>query len=166
MGSYNTEAMQEDPNKAKNPNKDKVHRVLAHSYFIYFFFFLVGILLDILFPLRIFSDSFMIPIGLFFVIIASVLVFWSQKSSNIISKENLSKKSFQRGPYKYVSNPTHWGLFLMLLGFGIAINALYLALFTILYFLVDHLIFLKKQNSILEEKYGEHFREYKRSVRF
>ena len=37
-------------------HKNKVHRVLAHSYFVYFLLFLVGISLDIFFRFKVLSN--------------------------------------------------------------------------------------------------------------
>jgi len=153
----------EQPNS--NPHKNKVHKYLVHSYSWYFLFFLVGISLDVSFPLKIFDSSYLVPIGFILTLFATILIFWAQKSSRKLNIENLSKETFSKGPYKYMRNPTHLGLLLLLFGFGIMANALFLVIFTFIYAVIDRLIFLKKQDAILELKYGEPFVEYKKSVK-
>ena len=146
--------------------KSKVHKVLAHSYYAYFLLFVVGIFLDLMFPLEIFENSVLMPVGFGIIALGSVLILWAQKSSRTLSVKTLSKETFRQGPYRFLSNPTHWGLSMLLFGFGITVNAMYVVSFTAIYFILDHLVFLRKQNDLLEEKYGEHFRDYKKSVKF
>jgi len=144
-----------------------VHHVLAHSYFFYFISFLFGVFLDFFYPVRIFSNPAMIPIGIVFLIFASFLILWAQKTSQDLRKiEKKSKEAFCRGPYCYTRSPTHWGLFLLILGFSIITNALFVTVFTIIAFLVSKFVFLKKEESVLVEKYGTPYVEYKKLVKF
>lgn len=147
-----------------NYHKNKVHRVLAHSYAFYFILFLIGITLDFIFKFKIFKDSIMVPIGVGVLIISTLLIFWAQKTSRNLSKENISKEAFCKGPYCYTRSPTHWGLFFLMLGFGIIINAVFVILFTFIAFFVSRFIFLEQEEKILLEKYGTPYLEYKKSV--
>ena len=148
-------------------SKRTVHHVLAHSYSFYFLFFLLGVFLNLFFPIRIFNNSIMVPVGVLLLIMASLLILWAQKTSRDFRKEeNINKETFCRGPYCYTRSPTHWGLFLLMLGFGVVINAVFIILFTIISFIVTKLVFLKKEESILADKYGTPYLEYKKSVKF
>src|SRR3989344_3474501 len=81
-------------------SKHTVHHVLAHSYSFYFFAFLLGVFLDLFFPIRVFSNSFMVPLGIIFLVLASILILWAQKTSRDFRKEeNIKKETFCRGPY-------------------------------------------------------------------
>jgi protein-S-isoprenylcysteine O-methyltransferase Ste14 len=153
-------------NKVENDNKYNIHKVLAHSYTVFFLLFLVGVSLDMIFRLKIFSSPAMAPLGSIIIIFATVLIFWAQMTSRNLKKENLTRESFCKGPYCYTRSPTHWGLFLLILGFGIITNALFVILSSIISFIVTKLIFLKKEEEILAEKYGAPYLEYKKSVRF
>lgn len=144
----------------------KVHFVLAHSYFIYFFLFLVGVALDLIFQFKMFQTEIAVPTGVGVSILGSLLVFWAQSTSRTLKKENLVMKDFYRGPYKYTRSPTHLGLFLLLLGFSIIADAFFIALFTVASFFVTKFTFLKKQEEILFKKYGAPYREYAKIVRF
>lgn len=159
------------PDKKENtndtPSKYTVHHVLAHSYSFYFFLFLLAVFLDLLFPVRVFSSSIMTSIGLVFLVFASFLILWAQGTSRDLRKiENISKESFCRGPYCYTRSPTHWGLFLLMLGFGFTANALFVIIFTLIALVVTKLVFLKKEESILADKYGNAYLEYKKIVKF
>ena len=149
-------------------HKSKVHRILAHSYSTYFILFLVGVTLDLIFKFKIFSSSVMVPVGLFFLIVASIVIFWAQKAGRNDIKEDgeLKMEHFCRGPYCYTRSPTHWGLFFLMLGFGIMVNAVFVVLFTFISFLITRFVFLEKREKIFEEKYGDPYLKYKKSVKF
>lgn len=151
--------------KKEQYNKEKVHWILAYSYSFYFFMFLIGIFFDSIFPLTIFRNFVIVPVGIFLLIVATVLIYWSQKTSRNFKKEILTKETFSKGPYSISRSPTHWGLFFLMLGFGFTINAIFLIISSLISLLVTQMVFLKKEESILEQKYGEPYREYKKSVR-
>lgn len=160
---YN-EGMESD-NKTEKA-KPSVHRVLAHSYFTYFLFLLIGVCLDLIFDLKIFNNSFAIPVGFSFLVFGTLLIFWAQKTSRNLKKEGLSKDTFCGGPYRYTRSPTHWGLLFLTLGFGLVVNAFFIVVFSVVSFLITKFTFLIKEEKILAEKYGTPYLEYKKSVRF
>lgn len=145
-------------------NKDKVHRILAKSYFFYFVLFLIGIVLDFIFPINIFQNKAADFLGLILIFLSTALILWAQKTSRKLDKENLNKKSFMHGPYKYTRTPTHWGLSILMLSFGITANAFFIVLTTIISFLLTKYTFLQDQEKILSIKYGAPYQEYKKSV--
>jgi protein-S-isoprenylcysteine O-methyltransferase Ste14 len=146
--------------------KGKVHRVLAYSYSVFFALFLLGVCLDLIFNFKVSNNPLMAPVGIFFLILGTLLVTWAQKISRSLNKENISKETFFHGPYKYTRSPTHWGLFLLMLGLGMTLNAFFVILFSLLSFVFSKFTFLAKQEKLLEEKYGSPYREYKNLVKF
>ena len=151
----------------KNTSKLSVHRVLAHSYTMYFVLFLIGVTLDLIFRLKIFRTSIMVPTGFFFLVLATVIILWAQKTGRDLRKvKEIKTEHFCRGPYCYTRSPTHWGLFFMMLGFGIMANAVFVILFTLISFIIAKLVFLDKEETILEEKYGAPYQEYKKLVKY
>lgn len=146
-------------------HKNRVHFVLAHSYSLYFLLLLVGIGLDLIFGYKVFADSIMVPIGVVLLVFGSFLSFWAQLSSRKLDKNNLTKEAFTRGPYSFSRHPTHWGLFFMIFGFGVMINATFVILSTVISFLISKLFFISKQEDILASKYGAPYTEYKKSVK-
>jgi protein-S-isoprenylcysteine O-methyltransferase Ste14 len=152
--------------KNVSPHKNKVHHILAHSYFFFFLLFLFGIFLDLILPIKIFQNQNIKLVGFFFLCLATVLILWAQMTSRSINKENLTAETFYRGPYRLTRSPTHWGLFLLALGFGFVVNAGFIVLCTVISFFIAKLTFLKKEEAVLAERYGAPYLEYKRKVRF
>lgn len=149
----------------ENPHKNRVHKILAHSYLFFFVSFLIGLFLDFIFPLGIFENFTMILIGVVFLIFGTFLIIWAQKTSHKLQKENMTKETFCCGPYRYTRSPTHFGLFFLILGFGIIANALFIVLFSIISFFITKFVFIKKEEEILAEKYGVPYLEYKKFVK-
>ena len=147
-------------------HKNKVHRILAHSYSFYLIAFLLGLFFDFLFPVKLFEAYSVIPLGFIFIILASMLIYWAQMTSLRLEKGHVSKETFCHGPYCYTRSPTHWGLFLLLLGFGFINNAFFIVMFTLISFLITKLVFIKKQEAVLAHKYGAPYLEYQKTVRF
>ena len=149
-----------------NPHKNKVHRVLAYSYLVQFALFLMGFFIDLILQFKISTSSLATPIGISSLILGSLLILWAQITSYNFKKENITKETFNQGPYRYTRSPTHFGLFLLMLGFGVIMNTPFVILFTIISFFVSKFVFLNKQETILAEKYGDPYIEYKKLVKF
>lgn len=149
----------------KQPREYRVHKILAHSYVTYFILFLIGISLDVVFKLKIFTHPITAVVGVVFLIFSTVLIFWAQKTSRNLDIANLSKETFCKGPYCYTRTPTHWGLFFLMIGFGIIANAFFVVLTSFISFIISKFFFLNKQESILAEKYGTPYLEYKKKIK-
>ena len=148
-------------------NKHTVHHILAHSYSTYFILLLLGIILDFIFDIEIFADSIMAPVGFFFLILASLIILWAQKTGRDLRKvDEVKTEHFCRGPYCYTRIPTQWGLFFLMLGFGIITNSFFVILSTVISFCIFKFIFMEKHDKILLEKYGAAYMEYKKLVKF
>lgn len=152
--------------KNENPHKNRVHKVLAHSYIFHFISFLTGLIFDFLFPLKIFEKFTIGPLGLLFLVVGTFLILWAQKTSHKLNKENISKETFSQGPYRYMRSPTNLGLFLSTLGFGLIINSLFIAFFSVFSFIISKFVFIRKEEEILTQKYGTPYLEYKKSIKF
>ena len=148
------------------PQKGNVHKILAHSYVAHFILFLFGFSLDIIFKFKIFTNPAMIGVGAVFLILGSILIFWAQYTSHHLNKKNITKETFCHGPYCYTRTPTNFGLFFLVFGFGLALNALFVVLSAFVSFLISKLVFLNKQEKMLAIKYGAPYLEYKKSVKF
>ncbi len=144
---------------------ESVHKVLAHSYAAHFLFFLAGVCLDLIFNLRVFKSPSVAVWGLVFLTAGTLLIVWAQKTSRNLKKEIITRETFVHGPYKYTRSPTHWGLFLISLGFGMVINAFFVMIFSLIAFIFTKATFLNKEEKILALKYGAPYVEYKKSVK-
>jgi len=143
-----------------------IHQVLAHSYAVHLFLFLVGVALDLVFNFKFFYGPWVAPLGTFFLIFGTLLILWAQKTSRHLNKSNISLETFRQGPYRYTRVPTNFGLFFLVLGFGLVINAFFVILSAFISFLLSKFTFLAKQEKILAMKYGVPYLEYQKRVKF
>ena len=145
-----------------------VHFILAHSYLTLLFVIILGVLFDTFLNDKIFSNNIYKYIGLFMMIISSIIVLWAQKTSFDYKNEKLKNNfdsQFEQGPYKYLRHPTYFSLFIMTIGFGLIINSFFSVIFTIVAYVIVKFFFLKKEEKILEQKYGEAYGKYKKKVK-
>jgi protein-S-isoprenylcysteine O-methyltransferase Ste14 len=84
-------------------------------------------------------------VGFLFLLFGTFLIFWAQKTSLNLKKEDIKKETFLHGPYCYTRSPTHYGLFLLILGFGIVSNSFFVIVFSIISFFITKIVFLKKE---------------------
>ncbi len=150
----------------KNLNKNKVHKILARSYAVHFLLFLVGVVLDLVFSIKVFTNSVIVSFGGVLIVLGSILIFWAQYTSRNLKKENITKETFCHGPYYFTRTPTNFGLFFMILGFGLMLNAFFVVLSSFISFIVAKFMFLNKEEEVLAQKYGVPYLEYKKSVKF
>lgn len=143
-----------------------IHFVLSHSYSVFLVAVVLGLIFDILFPFDFFGNPIFKYVGLALIILGSILIYWSQWSSAHTAKEQSanSNRNFAHGPYKYSRNPTHIGISIMTLGLGFVINSIFSIIFIVLASIITKSIFLKKEEKLLEKKYGEVYRTYKEKV--
>jgi protein-S-isoprenylcysteine O-methyltransferase Ste14 len=153
-------------NEESNIYKNKVHKILARSYSVYFFFFLVGIYLNLFFNFKVFMSSIIIPIGFLFLVLGTFLAVWAQNTSRKLNTKNITKETFSKGPYRFTSTPTNFGLFFLMLGFGMVTNSLFGIVCSCVAFLIARFIFLEQEEKVLAEKYGTPYLEYKKIVKF
>lgn len=162
------EPIEHQENEFKVKRKQTVHFVLLHSYLIFLIAIVLGVFLDITFRIKIFSDNIYQYIGFGMLIVSSIIIYWAQ-STSANYQERIHKKEgrshFEFGPYRYLRSPTHFGLFIMTLGFSLIINSLFGVILTLIAYAITKLFFLRKEEKILENKYGEVYREYKKKVR-
>jgi protein-S-isoprenylcysteine O-methyltransferase Ste14 len=152
--------------KIEKQHRPRVHKILAHSYMVYLLALFFGLVFSAIMPMRIFLDNCLMNTSAVVLFLSTCVIFWAQRSTRKLDKENLTKRSFKNGPYKYTRNPTNICLFLSLISFGVIINSLFTILFALISFLLASLIFIKREEKLLERKYGDAYREYKKDVKF
>jgi protein-S-isoprenylcysteine O-methyltransferase Ste14 len=146
--------------------KYQIHKVLAHSYSFYFLSFLLGIILDFYEPTHLPKIPWAVYFGFLFLISGPLIIYWAQHTSRNLKKgETMSADTFFKGPYKYTRGPTHLGIALMLVGFGMTVNAFFVVVLSLLAAIITRFTFLRKEEEILEKKYGDPYMEYKKKVK-
>jgi protein-S-isoprenylcysteine O-methyltransferase Ste14 len=152
----------------KKPSEDgMVHFILSHSYTVFLFAVVLGVVFDVFLPFNIFSENKYQYLGMAMIFLGSILIYWAQSTSSSTKKaleKDGEQRNFACGPYKYSRNPTHIGLSVMTLGLAFVINSLFSVIFVVIASLITKLVFVKKEEMILEKKYGEAYCEYKKKV--
>ncbi len=147
-----------------------VHTVLGHSYLVYFATFLLGLLIDTKFALR-FDAPFLTPVGFVLMFIGPALILWAQHTSHKLAVKQITvdptthTHDFFRGPYTFSRSPTHLGLFLMIIGLGFLFNSISIVVTTLIAFVITKVFFLPKEEKLLQEKYGDEYKQYKNQVK-
>lgn len=156
--------MEEITQKYQN---SKVHTTLGHGYFIFLVVIILGIFSDFLLNMKIFSNEIYRYVGVFLLIGSSIVIYWAQKiSANFKQRSEKNETSlFEQGPYKYIRHPTYLGLFIMTLGLGLTTNSFSSVVFAVIAYLIIKIFFFKKEEKLLEKKYGEEYIEYKKKVK-
>jgi protein-S-isoprenylcysteine O-methyltransferase Ste14 len=149
--------------------KHLIHTVLGHSYLVFVIFFCIAIIVETMYPVTL-SIPYREQGGVLLVIIGTIFIFWAQMNSKKTLHERhtalQSEQAFRHGPYKFLRSPTQAGLFLLISGLGITIDSLWVIIFSIVALIVNILFFIKKQEMILEKRYGQSYKIYKTKVRF
>jgi protein-S-isoprenylcysteine O-methyltransferase Ste14 len=144
-----------------------VHFVLSHSYTVFLLAIILGVFLDIVTGVTLQQQAYFQYIGLAMLLVGPMLIYWAQYTSSC-SKDKMeqerTERDFEAGPYKYTRNPTHLGIAIMTLGLACVLNSFFSVIFILTASLVSKLIFLPKEEALLEQRYGEIYREYKRKV--
>ncbi len=148
--------------------KGAIHHVLAQSYSVFFVGFLLGVIYDLIWPNMFFTGEWTLWIGGVLIVLGSIFVQWAQKTSKSFNKRVAGRTpellDFLDGPYRFTRGPTHFGLLCMLFGFGVLVNSLGMVIFSIVSYVLSKIFFLNKEEELLEKKYGEVYREYKKRV--
>ncbi len=145
-----------------------IHVLLYHSYVVFFLAVILGIIFDGIFTFGKFQGQAYQNIGLLMIIIGTFIIYWAQKTTSYRKSEAQKSRDtnfFIKGPYRITRNPTNFGVTIMSLGLGFIIGSLFSIIFIIITYFISKLIFIKKQDSILEERYGQAFNEYKKRVK-
>jgi protein-S-isoprenylcysteine O-methyltransferase Ste14 len=70
-----------------------------------------------------------------------------------------------QGPYRYTRNPMYVGITLVEVGFGVAVNNLWIAVFAVPALVIVHFMAVIPEERYLTEKFGEPYRRYLAEVR-
>ena len=154
----------------KTIESEMIHLLLSHSYVIFLIAIVAGSIFHLFYPIRLFDiDQYndIASFGFFMIMLGSAIIYWAQSTTSITRKQGRPRTAsdFEKGPYKYSRNPTHIGITIMTLGLAVVLNSFFTVLFLIVTSLITKFIFVKKEEALLEEKYGKPYRDYKAKVR-
>lgn len=69
------------------------------------------------------------------------------------------------GPYQYSRNPIYLGVLIMAMGLTVVWSSLIMVFATIAIYAILRYVFIKSEEIILEEKFGNEYRDFKKRVR-
>ena len=167
-GWYDNYMENTDTTKVENKSltAGMVHIILSHSYTVFLMSVVFGLILDVIFPINIFNDSLYQYAGIALIFLGSFIIYWAQSTSGRTKKdeEKGAPRNFECGPYKYSRNPTHIGLSIMTIGLAFLLNSVFSLVLTVIASVITKNIFLKKEEELLEKKYGQEYLDYKKKV--
>lgn len=141
---------------------ESIHFTLARSYLAYYLCSIVGLFAD-----TFINFTFDIPgaarLAIIFFVIGTLCILWAQLTSHRF--RNIPEKGpyFLHGPYRFIRNPTHLGIVLLVSGYTLVSSSLVFFAITVLGYLVSN-IFFKKYEAILDRTYGEDYKNYQAST--
>lgn len=150
--------------ETKVPAHDgRVDRLSAGAFMTYLALFLLGSLAQSFWPFGLgLVAPLLVGIGFVLVIAGPALILWAQSSIrkfHITSVEE-AIMNFAIGPYRYMRNPTYFGLTMLVAGFGFFANASFIILSSLLSYLIVRFTILKQEETMLLRKYGEAYAKY------
>ncbi|MBP6904859.1 MAG: hypothetical protein KBB91_02270 [Candidatus Pacebacteria bacterium] len=144
-----------------------IHHILAHSYLMYFVSSIIGLFIDTLIGFSItvpYADTIT---GICFGV-GALLILWAQYTSRHSAKKNGDQEAirgpyFFKGPYRYMRNPTHLGMVILVTGYTLVSGSIVFFAITVIGYLVSN-IFFHRYEAILDRTYGEDYQKYQASV--
>jgi len=139
---------------------------------LYFFDGSIQILVYLfLFPPDIIPQPYNL-VGVLLLPLGFLLIGWANYTLLHIGKISLrNREPMQRpsnlvlvGPYRFTRNPIYLGCLLALVGLILVWSSVVTAFLTILVYIIFRHVFIKKEEIILEEEFGDEYRDFKNRV--
>jgi len=143
--------------------------VIAFPPRIYLTAMIIGILLNILWPVTVGGGYWRAGIGL---LLIGLGVFISASGAREFGRRETAVNPYypasavvQSGIYRYSRNPMYVGLTAVLLGVGLLINSLWSLLILIPTLLIIYFGVILREEAYMEKMFGQEYLAYKKSVR-
>jgi protein-S-isoprenylcysteine O-methyltransferase Ste14 len=112
-----------------------------------------------------------IPVNLLGILVSIIGFGIMGKSRDLFKKHKttlaIENSSFliQEGIFLKTRNPMYVGMFLLLLGLGICFMNLFSVLIPLVFILIIHFVFVKKEEKLLFDSFGQEYTGYKAKVK-
>ena len=131
--------------------------------------FLIVLVLNYFWPLRITRPSVAEPLGLVVVLAALGLVLWGRTTMHgagtNISPLKPATTLVDSGPYRFSRNPLYVAMTLLFVGLTLLINSLWGVVLLVPVILLLHFGVVRREERYLERKFGEEYDRYRSRVR-
>lgn len=147
--------------------EQKINHLGSFPPMVQFMGVLIGAFVDFFYPWRLFPERTSTAIGLLFLLFATMIIAWSQSASRKFRRSEREGKeiSFFNGPYRFSSNPTSFGLALLTIGLGFLLNSIIIVGASAVAFWLSHIFYNIRKEKIMEEKYQDEYRNYKKKIK-
>jgi protein-S-isoprenylcysteine O-methyltransferase Ste14 len=142
-------------------------KILPPTHF--FIYLIISILLHYALPIAQIINSPVNWLGFLFFAIGSLLNIWADQ---MMKKQKTTVKPFEKpsvliqtGPFKISRNPMYLGIALLLLGAGFILGSVTSFVGVILFVAAMEMVFIPKEEKILQEQFGEEYVAYKKKVK-
>ncbi len=154
----------------KNPQfspEQRINYLSSYPPIIQFIGVILGVCFDFFFPTKAPATHWGQIGGIFLILIATIVIFWSQKASAAFRtrEKRGDPRHFLGGPYKWSSNPTSLALFLLIIGFGFLINSLMIILMSAIGYWISFIVYEEKKQKIMTEKYKNEYTDYQKKIK-
>ncbi|MCR6097305.1 isoprenylcysteine carboxylmethyltransferase family protein [Salipaludibacillus agaradhaerens] len=123
----------------------------------------------ILFPINFFIQ---VPYNLFGVLLILIGGWATLQGARLFKIKGTTEMTFNEpdllvteGLYKRTRNPMYLGFLIMLLGLAVVLGSLSPFIVVVGFFIITNLWYIRFEERMLEKKFGETYRAYKKSVR-
>ncbi len=152
-----------------NVSKGDAPGVVTIPPLVYVPFLAMGIVLDILFPVPVLPHRVQYAAGFAVFAVSGLIMPFVllefRKTRTNFDPRKPTTAIITTGPYRFSRNPSYVGLTLLCVGIGIAADSIWILGLLIPAIVVMHYGVIVCEERYLENKFGEEYLRYKRSVR-
>ena len=160
---------QDSKKKTMNVSKRDAPGVFTIPPLIYVPFLAMGIVLDYLFPVPLLPNRVQYLVGFAVMAVSGLIMPFVllefRKARTNFNPRKPTTAIITTGPYRFSRNPSYVGLTLVYVGIGIAADSIWILGLLIPALAVMHYGVIVREERYLENKFGEEYLRYKRSVR-
>ena len=153
----------------KTVKDNTISNLSSYSTIVFATALLIAVVLDIIIPFKFLAEPWNQYLGVFVVAIGTIIILLAEsvgrkysvrrKRGEVTHVEHIS-----RGVYSFSRNPKYVGLALLLIGLGIILNSIFVILAAIVSALVVNHFYLQHEESLMAERHGDIYHEYKNKV--
>jgi len=132
---------------------------------IYIFALLIGIGLNYLWPTSLLPSFWAFAAGAVLIVVSILIMppvlLRFRRAGTTFDVRKVASTLITDGPYRFSRNPTYVSLTLLYVGLGGIFNNVWILIFVVPLFLVIDLWIVRREETHLEEKFGEAYLRYK-----
>ena len=150
-------------------NKIQKARSMADGQSYFIILLILSIWLNFIFPIRAILYAPYTYFGIIIIGFGIVIGLWSRslflKSKTTLSPYETPTSLVTSGPFNISRNPMYLGMAAILLGIAIFLGTLVTFIFPAIFIMIIETLLIPDEERKLENKFGEHYKEYKNKVR-